>query len=220
MSNIPLIIFQCRQQAYDWRRGFLKAANAAVTKAIDLRRANTKLSPEERADHGLYQWVCNATKPGGEAMFGQPNIAEPDQAKELLQSSYVVQAVAYHFKSIVGTINVDRDPLTPVGAIALAAAAVERAFRWHVDGKPKGLPHPKFNRLRAGPLTGEWRDTGVQDLLDHPNRMESLLDRALAPLESELKLEDTTELSQGTSTRHSLYRRERSSSPAAGGEDM
>lgn len=76
-------------------------------------------------------------------MFGQPNIAEvrvevsitrfrqhltelaqPGQAKGQLQSPYVLQVVAYHLKSIIGTINEDGDSLLPVGAISLAAAAV------------------------------------------------------------------------------------------------
>ncbi|KAI1790349.1 hypothetical protein LXA43DRAFT_947157 [Ganoderma leucocontextum] len=216
-SSIPLnvIKFQCRQQAYDWRRGFQNAANATAANAIELCRANTKLSAEQRTDHGLYQWVCDATEPGREAMFGQPNIAEPNQAKELLQSSYIIQTVAYHLKLTIRSVNVPNDSLVPVGAIALAAAAVERAFLWHVNGQPKGLPRPKFNRRHAGPLTGDWRDTGVQDLEDHPHRLESLLDRVLLLLGSDSKSADTMATSQDKGTRRSLYQRERSSSPAA-----
>ncbi|KAI1786042.1 hypothetical protein LXA43DRAFT_1035476 [Ganoderma leucocontextum] len=155
-------------------------------------------------------------------MFGQPNIVEPNQAKELLQSSYIIQTVAYHLKLIIGSVDVPNDSLIPVGAIALAAAAVERAFLWHVNGQPKGLPRPKFNRRRAGLLTGDWRDTGVRDLEDHPRRLESLLDRALLLLGSDSKSADAMATSQDMGTRRSLYQRERSSSPAApfSGEDL
>lgn len=77
-------------------------------------------------------------------MFGQPNVAEvrvttaecsrplltnvgqPSLAKDLLQSPYVLQVVAYHLKSTIGTVNIDSDTLLPVGALSLAAAAVGR----------------------------------------------------------------------------------------------
>ena len=51
-------------------------------------------------------------------------LGQPGDAKDLLQSPYVLQVVAYHFKSTVGTINEDSGSLLPVGAIALAATAV------------------------------------------------------------------------------------------------
>ena len=100
---------------------------------------------------------------------------------------------------------------------------MERTFRWHVNHQQKGLPRLKFNRLRAGGLTGQWRETGVQDLVDHPRRLQSLLDRALLLVpDNEKRSTNAKEISQGMGVHYSLYQRERSSSPAEafGSEDM
>lgn len=37
---------------------------------------NKYLTPEERRDHGVHPWLFDAIKPGGETMFGRPNIAK------------------------------------------------------------------------------------------------------------------------------------------------
>ena len=66
---------QCQQQVYHWRRGFQKAVSLELKKTIASRRANTKLDPADRSDDGIQAWIQLALCPGGEAMFGRPDVA-------------------------------------------------------------------------------------------------------------------------------------------------
>ncbi|KAI9069865.1 hypothetical protein FKP32DRAFT_1671020 [Trametes sanguinea] len=114
----------CQQQIYDWRRSFQKNANNAVRDEIAARRASATLSVFERSDHGLQAWLKDALARGGPAIYGKPNTADPRNAREQLGSKYVLKTMAAHLAGTVGSVASGSENAYPVGALALAAAAV------------------------------------------------------------------------------------------------
>ncbi|KAI0685978.1 hypothetical protein C8T65DRAFT_556093, partial [Cerioporus squamosus] len=157
-------------------------ANQVVRTEIDARREDKKRPKEERTEAGILSWIDDAIAPGGAAHWGRPDIMDPSAAKDQLQSKFVLTVVAYHLRMTTGSVYSPEpdESADPVGAIALAACAVERAFMWYSENQLKGLPQAKFSKKLAGRDAGRWRDTAVQDLIDKPHRLARLLTGAMA----------------------------------------
>ncbi|KAI0757758.1 hypothetical protein C8Q80DRAFT_1265618 [Daedaleopsis nitida] len=205
------IIYRWSQhQVYEWHCGFQKAANLAIRSSKKERQEDPTLHPQLRTTQAIEIWLCEAIQRGGAAMFGRPNTATPELARDQLQSKFVLKAVAFHLAAIKGSVLPDEDGQEdPVGAIALAAAAVERAFLWYTGDHHKGVPQSPFSKDTAGALTGKWRETSVQDMQDKPHRLARLLSAATKMV----KPAKEEELYHGP---NHLYVRERSSSPVLG----
>ncbi|KAI0751949.1 hypothetical protein C8Q80DRAFT_1311172, partial [Daedaleopsis nitida] len=191
-------------------------ATQSVRAEVSKREANLALAPELRTKIAVQSWLCEQIQRGGAAIFGAPNTQRPERARDQLQSTYILEVLVYHLEAMRGSrLQSDgEDPGDPVGAIALAAAAVERAFIWYTGDQTKGIPQSKFSKENAGALTGRWRDTAVQDLVEKPHRMARLL---LAARDL-VKPADDDDLSMHHGPHH-LYIRERSSSPPEGPVD-
>ncbi|KAH9846009.1 hypothetical protein C2E23DRAFT_625992 [Lenzites betulinus] len=200
----------CQQQVYEWHRTFQKFAFAAVRDEKATRQANTKLSPYDRSDQGILSWLDHALQKGGAAMWGQPNTIKPNDAREQLQSKYVICVMAAHLGRTVGSVLEPPEDAYPVGALSLAAAAVQRAFEWYLNDQPRGIPQSTFSLKSAGELTGIWHDTAVTDLVNKPHRLARLLKQASRSVASPVA---NTKPSRSKVKAISMYIRERSSSP-------
>ncbi|OJT08351.1 hypothetical protein TRAPUB_751 [Trametes pubescens] len=199
----------CKQQAYDWRHNFQKHANTAVQHERDARLADEALSDAERSAHGIRIWLTQATTTGGEAMWGEPDIRTPRNARKQLHSKYILQVLADHLQGTVGSIM--QNDQYPVGALALAITAVQRAFEWYLHDHPKGIKQEPFSVRNIGGLTAHWRNTAVADLLKMPHRFEQLLESATSQINvSPAK----TKPCRSQLAAAVMYTRERSSSPA------
>ncbi|KAH9911088.1 uncharacterized protein BXZ73DRAFT_108247 [Epithele typhae] len=163
---------------YDWRKGFATTAIEAVQDEIDRRLCDTvNVSPKDRTPNGIRRWLDEATKIGGEAMWGQPNTENHGiYARLQLQSKFVLKVLGFHLDSIEGSVV--KHPGFPVGALAMAAAAVERAFEHFINRKSKKENPPPFSARLNRDLTVKWRNTAVADLLKHPRRLEELMECA------------------------------------------
>ncbi|TFK80147.1 hypothetical protein K466DRAFT_504393, partial [Polyporus arcularius HHB13444] len=186
-------------------------ANTIVRTEIEARREDRKIPKDERTEGAILEWVSDAIEQGGAAHWGRPNIIDPESAKDQLQSKFVLKVVAYHLRMSMGSIwsPEDDESADPIGAIALAACAIERSFEWYSKNQLKGLPQAKFSKKLAGADMGRWRDSAVQDLIDKPHRLERMLTGAMALVSVPLR----TAVPKHTVNR--LYVRERSSSPPA-----
>ncbi|TFK80647.1 hypothetical protein K466DRAFT_503569, partial [Polyporus arcularius HHB13444] len=191
-------------------------AKAHVQSEMAAREADEALSMRQRSPAGIHTWLEDAISLGGEAMFGRPNTINPGEAKDQLQSRFVLKVMAHHLGATLGSVfaSEDGDQALPAGALALAACAVERAFLWYKDDQPKGIPMTPFSQHHAGKVTGNWRETAVQELVDRSHRFERLLSRARALVTAVPPLAPVTTTQQGSATNR-LYVRERSSSPPA-----
>ncbi|RDX40197.1 hypothetical protein OH76DRAFT_1366582, partial [Lentinus brumalis] len=189
-------------------------AKAHVQTKMLRQKEDENLPAEERTPEGIRTWLVDAISRGGEALFGQPDIDKPAHAKDQLQSRFVLKLMAYHLSATLGSVftSEEGDHALPVGALSLAACAVERAFQWYRDDQPNGLPMKAFSRNYAGKCTGKWRDTAVQELIDRSHRFERLLSRARA-LVTAVAPPPLTSAAEGGPAMNNLYVRERSSSP-------
>ncbi|KAH9855653.1 hypothetical protein C2E23DRAFT_950498, partial [Lenzites betulinus] len=188
-------------------------ANAAVRDAKAARQASTKLSDYDRSDQGLQKWLDQALQRGGAAMWGKPNTHNPDDAREQLQSTFVVHVMTAHLARTVGSVYDVPDHVYPVGALSLAAAAVQRAFEWYLNDQPRGLKQTTFSLKNAGELTGVWHDGAVADLLEKPHRLERLLQQASTSVAAPVMKGKPC---RSKAKAISMYVRERSSSPPQG----
>ncbi|RPD53501.1 hypothetical protein L227DRAFT_513161, partial [Lentinus tigrinus ALCF2SS1-6] len=195
-------------------------ANNAVRAEMARCEADKSLSKQERSDAAVRAWVKEAIELGGEAIWGRPNIAVPEEAKDQLQSPYILKVMAYHLGAIQGSVWVanDDEKVLPEGALALAACAVEHAFEWYSDGQGRGIPQPSFSKDDAGKDTVKWHVTAVDALLEKPHRFECLLERARAlvtvPAPPPMHTSANRHAGKG-SVMNRRYIRERSSSPPA-----
>ncbi|TFK82006.1 hypothetical protein K466DRAFT_317720 [Polyporus arcularius HHB13444] len=182
---------------------------------MSARQEDETLSLRQRSPAGICDWLDDAISLGGEAIFGRPNVIEPRDAQDQLQSRFVLKVMAYHIGATLGSVfdSDEGDQPLPVGALALAACAVERAFLWYKDDQPKGLPMTPFSRNHAGKDTGKWRETAVQELVDRTHRFERLLSRARALVTVVPPPALPSGTTQQGSATNRLYVRERSSSP-------
>ncbi|EIW51959.1 uncharacterized protein TRAVEDRAFT_61384 [Trametes versicolor FP-101664 SS1] len=186
-------------------------ANTAVQRERSLRLADKRLAASERSERGMSIWQEQALCAGGEAMWGDPDIRVPGNARKHLQSKYILQVMANHLGSTVNSVLVQDDQY-PVGALALAAAAVQRSFEWYLYDQPKGIEQGHFSIGNAGGLTAHWRDTAVADLLAAPHRFDRLLETAMSMTNvSAVK----TKPCRSQLAAAAMYSRERSSSPAS-----
>ncbi|KAH9845976.1 hypothetical protein C2E23DRAFT_740202 [Lenzites betulinus] len=206
-----MVCVQCQQQAYDWRRNFQKTANAVVLQERTARLADDTLTASERSEHGVNRWLKHAMLAGGEAMWGDPDIRVPGNARKQLQSKYVLQVVAYHLASTIGSVMPDSEEQYPVGALALAAAAVQRAFEWYLHDQPRGIKQGHFSTANVAGLTSYWRNSAVAELLDTPHRFDRLLESATLLIDA---ASVRTKPCRSQIAAASMYTRERSSSPA------
>ncbi|KAI0331218.1 hypothetical protein GY45DRAFT_1213308, partial [Cubamyces sp. BRFM 1775] len=173
------------------------------------RKANTKLSERARSAHGIQEWLNDALMRGGEAIYGEPDIAVPENARKSLQSKYVLKVLALaHLGRTTSSIS-DED--YPSGALALAATAVQRAFQWRRDDQPRGLKPMAFSSTNVGEATGFWRDKAVKELLEKLHRFDQLLENAVALIETPAI--KTAKPSGAKALALDMYVRERSSSP-------
>ncbi|RPD77333.1 hypothetical protein L226DRAFT_458011, partial [Lentinus tigrinus ALCF2SS1-7] len=195
-------------------------ANNAVRAEMARREADKSLPKEERSDAAIRAWVKEAIELGGEAFWGRPNIT-PEEAKDQLQSPYVLKVMAYHLGAIQGSVWVPdgEEKALPEGALALAVCAVERAFEWYSKGQGRGKPQLSFSKDdHAGKDTAKWHVTAVDALLKKPHRFKRLLERARAlvtvPAPPPLRTSANRAAGNG-SVVNRRYIRERSSSPPA-----
>ncbi|KAI0351063.1 hypothetical protein OH77DRAFT_1498750 [Trametes cingulata] len=186
---------------------YAKVANATVRDEIATRQADTKLSDYSRSSQGILDWLEDALRAGGEAMFGSPNVRSPHQAREQLQSKYVLKVIATHLGRIGGSVLDAPEDAYPIGALALSAAAVQRSFQWYLKDQPKGVKQATFSSTKAGALTGFWQESAVADLMQKPHRLQRLLDRAADFVSA------PSAKAAAKAQAASIYFRERSSSP-------
>ncbi|KAH9910466.1 uncharacterized protein BXZ73DRAFT_25481, partial [Epithele typhae] len=143
--------------------------------------ADAWLSKYERSDGGLRAWLDAALLPGGAMLYGDPDIENNNKAKEFMQSSFVLATMEHHASWTKGALRPRReDRPYPVGALALALAAIERAFRYHSLQSPngKGTAMPAFSKVKAGSLTTKWMRTAVADLLEMSESFDRLVEAA------------------------------------------
>lgn len=88
---------------------------------------------------------------------------------------------------------------------------VQRAFEWALNDQPRGLKQSTFSLKSAGETTGVWHDTAVADLVEKPQRLVRILERAsqLIALTATVNAKPSRSKAQAIS----MYIRERSSSP-------
>ncbi|KAI9068218.1 hypothetical protein FKP32DRAFT_1609017 [Trametes sanguinea] len=176
---------------------FQKVANTAVRDEVAARRSDPAMTAYERSDHGLLEWLKSALARGGAAIYGRPNVAQPHNAREQLGSS------------TNGSIA-SEEPY-PIGALALSAAAVQRAFEWYINDQPRGIKQTNFSLNNVGELTGFWQENAIADLLTKPHRLDRILGQALKMVEAPAAADAKPSRSRVNAA--SLYLRERSSSP-------
>ncbi|KAI0735780.1 hypothetical protein C8Q76DRAFT_792287 [Earliella scabrosa] len=97
--------------------------------------------------------------------------ASPALACEQLRSVFMLKVVGSHMSTIIGSVHTTNNPndLCPVGAVALAAAAIEHVFIYYSCDQQKGIPIKKFSvKHGVGFDTGKWQDDAVADLPTRP----------------------------------------------------
>ncbi|CDO70684.1 hypothetical protein BN946_scf184779.g8 [Trametes cinnabarina] len=204
------VLNACQQQLYDWWRSFQKNANNVVRDEIASRHASKTLSAFERSDHRLQAWLKDALERGGAAIYSKPNTEDPRNTREQLGSKYVLKTMASHLAGTIGSVTAENENTYPMGALALAAAAVQRTFEWYLRDQPKGIKQTNFSLNNAGELTGFWQDNAIADLLEKPHQFKRILQRALKLVDAPAVV---VKLSQSKVTATALYIRKRSSSP-------
>ncbi|KAH9891965.1 hypothetical protein C8Q73DRAFT_802154 [Cubamyces lactineus] len=141
-----------------------------------------KLSERARSAHGIREWHNDALMCGGEAVYGEPDIAVPENVRKSLQSKYVLKVLALTHLGRMTSSKLDED--YPSGALALAAMAVQRTFQSRRDDQPRGLKPMEFSSTNVREATGFWRDKAVKELLEKLHRFDQLLENTVALIET------------------------------------
>ncbi|KAI0324131.1 hypothetical protein GY45DRAFT_1396239 [Cubamyces sp. BRFM 1775] len=155
-----------QQKVYDWRTGMSNAAITAIGEEL-MRKFGTSPQPSV-----VRHWVDAAVADGGEAFWAKPH-PDPQFAHSKLQSIYILKTFATH-------LTATRDSMYnygyPAGALALATAAVQKAFPRFREGKYKA--GAGFNKQAAEALTESWYDTAVHRFVAKPAKFRALIKMA------------------------------------------
>lgn len=103
------------QRAYDWRNKISKYATKAVDKFLNERIPHSETKRKE-----YYAEYCSSGGSGPKCLY-----SDPEGLSGAYRSEIVLQAFAAHLEYTKGAM---KDFGAPAGALALCAAAVERAF--------------------------------------------------------------------------------------------
>lgn len=128
---------KARQDVYNWRASFYKAALSAVKAEIRMKQLRTSKAVADFVERGLHE--------SGEAFWEYPDQNMPRGA---LRSKYILRSFAEHLKIVYRgsiaseVVNALQDVLPkefvfglPQGALTLAVCAVQRAYEAHKTGK-------------------------------------------------------------------------------------
>ncbi|TDL19559.1 hypothetical protein BD410DRAFT_841927 [Rickenella mellea] len=162
-----------RQRVYEWRTAFQKAANKVVGATI-VEQFGKKHDTKKVKD-AVKAFAINAISDGGAAFWGRPS-RNPKDARDALQSLYVLKTFASHLQAISGSVSDNSMSAHPCGALALSVAAVQRAFMFFQTGQFKAAGD--FSELNAGSLTREYREGSVEGLMLKPHRFKAFIKMA------------------------------------------
>ncbi|KAI1786593.1 hypothetical protein LXA43DRAFT_1099061 [Ganoderma leucocontextum] len=177
---------------YDWRSNFGKIAIKTVKDEVDSYR-------KEYGTDAAITWVTNALARGGAATYSNPNLQDPKAARGALQTSYHIKLMAFHIQETEGSLLknsykiglVVYDATYPVGALALAAVAIRRAFQACKSGSFVA-PTTEFSADKCSGDTRKARDGSVAGLRTRTDRFDALLDAAMESVPSLNKAQATT----------------------------
>ncbi|KAI0323376.1 hypothetical protein GY45DRAFT_1376367 [Cubamyces sp. BRFM 1775] len=155
-----------QQKVYDWRIGMSNAAITVISEELARKFGTSPLPSVVR------HWVDAAIADGGEAFWAKPH-PDPQFAHGKLQSIYILKTFATH---LTATRDSMYDYGYPAGALALATAAVQKAFPRFREGKYKA--GAGFNKPAAEALTESWYDTAVHRFVAKPAKFQALIKMA------------------------------------------
>ncbi|TFK84481.1 hypothetical protein K466DRAFT_567207 [Polyporus arcularius HHB13444] len=150
LSKSDVIYKVIQQEVYEWRSRFASAAISAVDDAISEKFGANPRRAEVQA------WIRDATSPGGESLWAQPH-RNPERAHGSLQSRFVLRSFATHLHATNGSIYLYGPP---VGALSLAATAVQHVFPMYKTGR--FIPGRAFSSANVGYLTESWYRKSVR----------------------------------------------------------
>ncbi|KAL1749749.1 hypothetical protein FB107DRAFT_280360 [Schizophyllum commune] len=125
------------QRLVDYRHGFATTANAYLKEVL------TKADPKDDkklqfpTQESRAQMIAKY-RPGYSFLYSTPDFEEHQNSTGIFRSSFYLVALAYHFKCAEGALPFDdssEESSPPIGAMALAAVAIERAFKAWTTGK-------------------------------------------------------------------------------------
>ncbi|KII95846.1 hypothetical protein PLICRDRAFT_170443 [Plicaturopsis crispa FD-325 SS-3] len=144
-----------RQRVYEYRSAFGPAAEDAVSAFWPSSGMDTDAKRAEFVD-----WAVPLDEEAAKIMpfaWVTFNHDDPQASRGLFQTDTILATLATHYKAILGS-GVDERQLAgyfPVGALALAAAAVNRAFdRWRSGVESKGGKN--FDESNYGAITAQY----------------------------------------------------------------
>ncbi|KII89103.1 hypothetical protein PLICRDRAFT_175336 [Plicaturopsis crispa FD-325 SS-3] len=144
-----------RQRVYEYRSAFGPAAEDAVSAFWPSSGMDTDAKRAEFVD-----WAVPLDEEAARIMpfaWVQFNRDDPQASRGLFQTDTILATLATHYKAVLGS-GVDEHQLAgyfPVGALALAAAAVHRAFdRWRSGVESKGGKN--FDESNYGAITAQY----------------------------------------------------------------
>ncbi|KAI0688828.1 hypothetical protein C8Q76DRAFT_803289 [Earliella scabrosa] len=156
-----------QQEIYEWRSGFPNAVVSIINdKIFELFGANPK-RPQ------VQTWVRQALADGGEALWGKPDNRHPERARGSLQSRYVLGAFGTHLAATDGAIYVYGPP---VGALSLAATAVQHVLGMYKTGK--FIPGKAFSAANVSYLTESWYRKAVARYARNEEKFRKLVRKA------------------------------------------
>ncbi|TFK90690.1 hypothetical protein K466DRAFT_660641 [Polyporus arcularius HHB13444] len=154
------LVYVVNQRLRNWRRAFFERAQTVVKTAYkELVKSNANLSRND-----VKNWVedCLDLKRGAAWWRDLPG-PERRKPEGKLLSPYLLKVFYPHFKQISSTYLQESQP--PIGALSLACAALERAFKCYKSGQYMA-PTVPFDFDFGGDLCDEYLQDTVLPLLE------------------------------------------------------
>ncbi|TRM55859.1 hypothetical protein BD626DRAFT_521816 [Schizophyllum amplum] len=124
------------QRTVEYRHSFATTANKFLTKVLTKTKVGNDAdpealmfpTPESRKD------MVGRYRKGLRFLYSDPDFDNPKSSTGIFRSAYYLVVLAHHFKCAQGALpppgkSVEDPPDPPIGAMVLAAIAIERAFK-------------------------------------------------------------------------------------------
>ncbi|TFK88771.1 hypothetical protein K466DRAFT_564568 [Polyporus arcularius HHB13444] len=179
VEDTDLVFKVTRQRLINWRDGFLNRALTVVKEGYKTFLAQHKAATKRNATIAeVVTWADDALdRAGGEAWWEHPMTARCDNPQGMFKSVYMLRTFGPHLGVINDSCLEEAKP--QFGALAMAAAAVEVAFKCFRSGT-FAAPEGNFEKIDGADLSCKWASGGVIKLYNKQSRWDSMMDAAQA----------------------------------------
>ncbi|THH29602.1 hypothetical protein EUX98_g4592 [Antrodiella citrinella] len=128
VSRSCAIYARVRQRVHTWISTFHSSSNSFI---------QAKISREKLTTAKVQQWIGSASRGDGEAFWGEAATSETE-ASGAFESAHILNSFAGHLRAIEGSVLNDlitEQDVPPLGAMTLAACAVQLSFMKFSSGK-------------------------------------------------------------------------------------